>query len=99
MFRLLATLAFVAVAVPASAEIITLNQSVEASGVRIIRGAPERCQSGPAIIHLADAGARKDVRCARENPVSLANVTINNTIVVVIDRRHKRHYIHRHRQN
>lgn len=98
MYRLLASLAFIAAAVPASAEIITLNQS-QASAVRIIRGAPERCQSGPAIIRLSDAGARRDVRCAQDNTVSLANVTINNTIVVVIDRRHKRHYIHRQRDH
>ena len=95
MFRLLLASFIAALAVPASAEIIVVDSS-SSHNVRIIRGAPDRCTDGPVIIRLNDASSARPVRCASANPVVASNVTINNTIAIVIDRNHKRRYMRRH---
>lgn len=95
MYRLLLASFIAAAAVPASAEIIVVESS-SSHTVRIMRGAPDRCTDGPVIIHLNDARYAKPVRCAAANPVGASNVTINNTIAIVIDRSHKRRYMRRH---
>jgi hypothetical protein len=95
MYRLLLASFIAAAAVPASAEIIVVNEG-SSHNVRIMRGAPDRCTDGPVIIRLNDAGSAKPVRCAAANPIVASNVTINNTIAIVIDRNHKRRYMRRH---
>lgn len=82
-------------ALPASAEIIVVDGG-SSHNVRIMRGAPDRCAQGPLIIHLKDGGSAKSVRCAAANPVVASNVTINNTIAIVVERNHKRRYMRRH---
>jgi hypothetical protein len=95
MFRFVLAAFLVASVAPASADILAVGKSSSES-VRVIRGAPERCANGPLIIRLHDAGATKSVRCATANPVVASNVTINNTIAIVVDRGHKRRYMRRH---
>jgi hypothetical protein len=95
MYRLLVASIIVAIAGPASAEIIVVDGS-SSHNIRIMRGAPDRCTDGPVIIRLNDAASAKSVRCAAANPVVASNVTINNTIAIVIDRNHKRRYMRRH---
>ena len=82
-------------ALPASAEIIVVEGSTS-HYVRIMRGAPDRCTQGPLIIRLKDAASAKSVRCAAANPVVASNVTINNTIAIVVERNHKRRYSRHH---
>ena len=93
---LLAATGLCLAATAASAEIIELNA---ASTVRtvIIRGAPDRCHSGPAIIHVGEALRQKPVRCAE--PLSYqrnVHVQINNFVAVFLDDQHKRHYKRSH---
>ena len=95
MIRLLLVSFITAIAVPASAEIIVVDSN-SSHNVRIMRGAPDRCMDGPVIIRLNEAKPAKSVRCAAANPVVASNVTINNTIAIVVDRSHKRRYMRRH---
>jgi hypothetical protein len=95
MFRLLLASLIAVAAVPAFAEIIVVDGN-SSHNVRIMRGAPDRCTDGPVIIRLKDAASAKTVRCAAANPVVASNVTINNTIAIVVDRNHKRRYMRRH---
>ena len=95
MLRFLLASFIAASAVPASADTIVVGKS-SSDGVRIIRGAPDRCANGPLIIRLKDPAATRSVRCAAANPVVASNVTINNTIAIVVDRGHKRRYMRRH---
>lgn len=95
MIRLFLATAISASAVPAYAEIIAVNSDASHT-VRIMRGAPDRCTDGPVIIRVDDASAAKTVRCASANAQGASSVTINNTIAIVIDRKHKHHHLRRH---
>ena len=82
-------------AVPASADILVVGKSPSES-VRVIRGAPDRCGNGPLIIRLKDPSATRSVRCAAANSEVASNVTITNTIAIVVERGHKRRYSRHH---
>jgi hypothetical protein len=96
MFRFLLAFCITAAAtVPVAAEVIVVNGKASPD-VRIVRGAPDRCADGPLIIRLKDASSQRSVRCAAPNPVTASNVTITNTIAIVVERDHKRRYMRRH---
>lgn len=80
----------------ASAEIIELN-GTSVARTTVIRGAPERCNGGPAIIRVGDAASRRPARCAA--PVSDRTdirIQVNNFVAVFLDDRHKPHYKRHH---